>query len=297
MSDNAHCDFSSLFPADQTPVYRHLAALVSYSNGRQYEFLDHEIFDKLVHRSPADGMEVYWRELLDRAHFAAAVSSIRHFRWINGCLAAVHQENYLMFCACFRGLLESTADSFEALFRLPFYFAQNHKMICRLLAREDFGKDVMVAPEVEKCLIHFSHARKKIGISRETPAEHRAKNVTEYLSILERGKLTDVMECYGELCEVAHPSVFSLAGFIDVSRSHENTVWCLNANADAVVIGDFRRRYAALISEILQYALNPLLLLLYVLDRYPIERYKCSPISNVDLGNIPEFRKVAALFG
>jgi len=298
MTDNSvHPEmFSLVFPCEQTQIYEHLASLVAYANDRRYEFLDMDVFNEIIRVDPARGQEIYWRELVDRAHFAATVSSVRHFRWINGCLDAANSGNYLVFCASFRGLLESTSDSFDALYRLPMYFAQNRSLITRIFAREDFGKNIMVAPEVEQSLIHFSHARKKVALTKESPAEHRAKRVTEYLQILERGRLPNVMDCYGELCEVAHPAALSLSGYIDVERDKSLTVWRVMSHSDARAIRDFRQRYAPLIEQLMMFALNPVVLLLYVLDTYPLDRYRCPPVSNLCLDGIPEFLKIVKAF-
>jgi hypothetical protein len=59
-------------------------------------------------------MQVYWREILFRAHFGACASLLRTRRWIEGACAAFEHRNYHTFMAAFRGWLESSADTFDA---------------------------------------------------------------------------------------------------------------------------------------------------------------------------------------
>ncbi|MGH9781611.1 MAG: hypothetical protein ACRD33_07300 [Candidatus Acidiferrales bacterium] len=283
--------FEEMFGARQLSVLELLRAISRYAQGQEYRFLDSEKFHSIVASDLMRGQRIYWQELIARSHFAATSSAIRHERWLDGCLGAVCDGNYLIFCSAFRGLLESAADSFEGLFRAPQCFAENRKRIKDILEGKDTGKEIFISREFEDSLIHFSHARKKIALEGGAPESHRAKQVREYMRIFEVGQLPNVIECYSELCEVAHPSALSVLAYVQSEKTSDTVIWRINADTDPEQIASFIKRYNSLMQELMMFVLNPLLLTLYALERLPSERPNCPEMANVDLSRIPAFRK------
>ena len=76
-----------------------------------YKFMASNDFDVLLHENWREAQQIYWLEILYRAHFAASTSLIRTSRWIDVMLALTEEPNYTAFMAAYRGCLESSADS------------------------------------------------------------------------------------------------------------------------------------------------------------------------------------------
>lgn len=276
-------------------MYELLVSFAGYADKQPYCFMDLEKFNELVKSEPLQAQQIYWQELAGRAHFAATSSAVRHLGWLNGCLDAIAHNNYLAFCATFRGLLESAADSYEALHRLPAFIATNGGVISKVLKGEDLGKTVTLAPQLEESLIHFSHARAKLDLTKESPDAHRAQTIRSYLSILDRGQLAQVHDCYSELCEVCHPSAFSVLVFVNTHETEDATIWVIDANADETLITEFLARYNALVQELMMFVVNPILMTLYVPGKLPCKEYKCDLLTRVRLNDIPLFRKLGPM--
>jgi hypothetical protein len=271
----------------ETESYELFTDLTEYAESQLYPFVDMVRFNAL---GLSEGQRIYWQELIGRAHFAGCGSAIRHLRWINGCLDSIEGLNFLTFCAAFRGLLESVADSVDALYRVPLFLAQNGDLISKILQGADLGKDVFLAEELEDSLIHFSHARKKLAA--DSPTSHRAQTMRTYLSVVEKA-IPGSQGCYSELCEVTHPSALSVLGFVESQRTADVTIWQFKNGRDQTQISEFLARYRELCVDIIYLALNPILLTLYVIDKLPYESYRCELLKSVSLENIPQFKKIA----
>ena len=61
-------------------------SLATILPGAKYHFMEVEEYQQLVRNSPAEGMRVYWTEMLCRAHWAATSNILRHKRWHDACL-------------------------------------------------------------------------------------------------------------------------------------------------------------------------------------------------------------------
>lgn len=285
--------FREMLGERQLVLYEFLLTVFDYANGQQYHFLDMERFNEIVARDPQRGQRIYWQEMLARAHLAATTSAIRDVRWLHGCLDAASEGNYLIFCSAFRGLLEAAADSIEGLYRAPQCFAENSVRLRRILEGGDTGKEIFLSPELEDSLIHFSHARKKIALDKEHPESHRARQVREYMRILEEGKLENVIGCYSELCEVTHPSALSVLAYVQGEKTSDATVWKLDTDADFERIAEFVERYKPLMHELMMYVLNPILLTLYALEKFPSSYPRCPGVAEIDFSAIPAFQAFA----
>ena len=77
----------------------------------RYTVMEVDHYLRLLKRDIAAGMKVYWEEMLGRAHLAAATSMIRSFRWCEGMRVTYDARLFLPYCASFRGLIESVADT------------------------------------------------------------------------------------------------------------------------------------------------------------------------------------------
>src|SRR5712691_5657740 len=144
----------------------------------RYDFMRNDDFRHLLAQDVSRAMQVYWREILFRAHFGAFASLLRTRRWLEGICAAFEHRNYHTFTAAFRGWLEASADTFDAFHGIPAELAEAHDVIGRAVAGR--LNEIAVAPELESRLIHFSHAR-RLEKGEEAPPFHQARQVKKYL--------------------------------------------------------------------------------------------------------------------
>jgi hypothetical protein len=70
-----------------------------------------------------------------------------------------HDSNFLGFAACMRGLLESVADGYYALCRVPEPIARSAQRVNSVFVGNMPEDLPCPAEEVENALIHFTHAR------------------------------------------------------------------------------------------------------------------------------------------
>lgn len=200
---------SYLLKTEYSPTWSVLETLLPHLEGQRYKFLPLEEYRLLCEQDLSLAMEVYWREILHRAHWAASASLIRTHRWLSGMLGAFIEENLIVFCSCLRGLLEACADTWHSLSPVAPTLAYA-KQTVDLALRKQLKKNI-IAEEIEDHLIHFTFARKPRK-GETLPELHKAENVSRYLSALEREQ-PGLKEFYAELCDVVHPGAQSILSF------------------------------------------------------------------------------------
>jgi hypothetical protein len=167
----------------------------------------------------AEQNQVYWREILFRAHFGASTGMLRLNEWLHGSERALVDRNVLMLAAGIRGFLEACADTWQGFSSVAPTLADCHTLVRRAIKGE-LSEQLALAPELENALIHFSYARKlRPG---EGPALHSAATARECLSVLSEA-VPDLVDVYHALCEYTHPAMSSLFRFGSES-SHSDTL-------------------------------------------------------------------------
>jgi hypothetical protein len=100
-------------------VYRPLInALVPQVTGAVYQFVDNDEFRaKALTRAyrPGQMNQIYWREIISRAHIAAVASLVRTGRWIEAVIREHDAPNLMGWAACCRCLVEAIGDTADAL--------------------------------------------------------------------------------------------------------------------------------------------------------------------------------------
>ena len=160
--------------------------------------------------SIAERNQVYWQEILYRAHFGACTALMRLHEWLHGSKRALADENVLMLAAGIRGFLEAAADTFQSFSDVPSSLADCHMVVHRAIKGEFFEQPAL-APELESMLIHFAYARKLK--QDEGPTLHNAKTAKDTISAFEE-PAPAIGTVYAKLCDYAHParsSVFCFA--------------------------------------------------------------------------------------
>jgi hypothetical protein len=253
---------------------------------RNYAFVDNDEFGNQARADQPKAMQIYWSEILMRAHLAAATAILRSLKWIDGASVAAKAKNLLVFSAAFRGLIESSADTFTALNAVPETFARDYSMICQAIAGK--ADKLVIGKEMEDTLIHYAFAR-KTRRSEVTPESHRARQVREYMDILERGQVPRVIECYSELCDLTHPGASSVWMFLHAKSEREFRV---EPNRDEGVIRWFLSEYEDTLARLFMFAFNSPIMTLAVLNYFPLPEFHTPGLWNWDLSGIPAWRSV-----
>jgi hypothetical protein len=229
----------------------------------QYAFMEDAPFQLVLESKPSEGMRIYWREMLFRAHLVASTAIIRSLKWLAALMQASADPNALAFAATARGFLESAGDTTTALLAVPESLAKYLSKIELALAG-DLEEPLLVAPSLEEDLIHFTHGR-KLSKGESGPVSHRAKTVREYLDILERGQVEGIGELYSLLCDITHPGASSVGMWLTELQPGQ---YRLSLESDAPVIEGILAQFGDALNQAIPFALNPPTLTLAVLNYF-----------------------------
>ena len=96
--------------------------------------------------------QVYWQEILFRAHFGASAGLLRLHEWLQGARRAQEDGNVLMLAAGIRGFLEAAADTWQGFGDVAPTLADCHTVIRKAIEGELV--DGALAPDLESSLIN-----------------------------------------------------------------------------------------------------------------------------------------------
>ncbi len=105
----------SILDQQATQLVTMVDDLGSEHSTTRYFFMDDDEYEKLSHRDVGEAMQIYWTEILERAHIASVTAILRSRHWLSSVNLAYADRNVLAFAAAFRGLLESAADAATSL--------------------------------------------------------------------------------------------------------------------------------------------------------------------------------------
>ncbi|KTC58844.1 hypothetical protein [Pseudomonas savastanoi] len=256
-----------------------------------YTYMPPSEFHLLMANDWKSGAKVYWMEMLGRAHLAAATSIIRASRWSSGMTTCYAAGLFLPFCACFRALIESTADTYDALSSVAINLSECRADVNNVLKLA--ATKSLIAGELEEKLIHFSHAR-KLPTKNASPKSHNAKQAANYVNTLEKAGLAGLYELYSELCQYTHPAAHSVASsLLPTSEDSFN----LTTVCDSLQIELMIEKNKPLLLPLLMYAFNPGALILKVLLHFDAPQFHASGIRRVDLSGISGWISCAKKMG
>ena len=253
----------------------------------KYSFMPPDDFLKLFEVNIQAAMSTYWYEILCRAHLASVTTLLRIRRWLDGVLMAVERDNYFVFAASSRGMIEAATDSFYSLESVPMTLASNYGNI--RLALEGKLLRLVSSGELESILIHYSHAqdpRKAVG----APDSHKAKSAKEYREALEAATKLAIKDCYSELCEVTHPSAASVRIFFDADEAGNE--FSYRKDCDQFNILYFLETYRKIMPELFQFSLNPALMTLKLINTLSIKDLYMPNVDDIHLDTIPGWKKM-----
>jgi hypothetical protein len=264
--------------------------------GRRFSFMPEEAFMILAAQGPAEMMQQYWYEILNRAYWAAASNLLRHSRWLASCVRLYNPEpNFLGFAACLRGMIEAAADAYYSLRSVPRTLAEHHRGIRSALAGK--ARQVRVVKDlndkgVEEVLMHFQFARRwKKG--ENVPPHLHVEYTTTYIRTIDDDGSGEVMSLYEELCQIAHPAADSL---LWMAALDEHAV-VLNRVDEETQIMDLCHRHSSALTTVQIKSVNPPLMILKALNRFGLPHLRTPSVETIDLRSIPEWRLVEKLFG
>lgn len=265
--------------------------------GKQFDFMDIGEFQAL--KTPAKMNRIYWREILFRVHWAAALNIMRHQRWQAACISAFNAPpNFWAFAASLRGLLEGSQDAWYSLGSVVATLAQERTRLESALTGR-LANAIWINPEFEERLIHFVYAR-RIGKDQQemTPKAHRAREPKDYRNAIglpeERRDAFRLL--YDHLCGICHPTAFSLAPFSE--QIGDNSIQ-IRAAQDSVEIQALCREYEPVVTDCLSLSVTTSVLCLKALNWFPLSEVKCDDVERWNFDDVPAWRKarVAASAG
>lgn len=191
-----------------------------------------------------------------------------------------------MFAACFRGFLESSADTHEALNSVVTTLADSHVVIRAAVA----GKlgTITLNGELEDSLIHFSHARKTK--EKDVPDSHRAKTAKDYLNSFDSSEQASIAGCYSHLCELTHPAAASV--FCYARCNEDGTHVVIDPNNDSHLIGEFISTYSQIMHPVMAMGVMPSILTLKTLNDFGVTSLRTVGLRNVDLSRSQAWQQI-----
>ena len=278
----------SVLDQDATRFVDMIDGLGLANSETRYTIMAPDEYEHILKNDPSKGSEIYWREMLARAHLTALTGILRSRRWLSAVVSATRDKNLLAFASAFRGLIESAADTSSALRGIPLTLAHFHSQIIAALSGE-LDKTICSSSEMEDALIHFSHARHLSKAERKkAPPSHKVRSVREYMQILEKGQVTKVDECYSVLCDLTHPGASSVWMWLN---SVDGTEIILSAHQDESIISRFLQQYRTMMVELLMFAFNPAIITLNILNYFPIREFHTPELLNWNLSGIALWQK------
>lgn len=281
----------SLLQQEYARSWQPLENLLPHLEGYRYDFLDNNVFVNIVATNPPQAMAIYWRELLHRAHWAAASSLIRTHRWLCGLFDAWADSNLIVFSACARGLLESSCDTWYSLGPLAPTLAQyRQQVIVPALA----GKLTVyrTATKIEDLLIHFNFARK--GKKGETlPEQHQAQNISEYLQRFEPAH-PNIREFYGRLCDIVHPGSASILSFAGAAEDEASRV-TLTLQREPQVLAEMAAGLQELLPTLIATGFNLGAVTLRMLNAFPAQEVHTPFVDTIPIDHVPAWHRIQQL--
>lgn len=230
--------------------------------------------------------QIIWRDQLTKAHIAASSTIIRSARWIRGMYDGHVAGNLMAFGACFRGLIEASADSFDSLRNVPLNLAKNFQVIRECL-NGDRTDLIFRSPEIEEILDHYIYAQKQPR-GFQGPAHLRAKTAREYVTSLQEAETGKIVDAYSDLCEITHPASLSVTAFLE---KREDGTLSLAENAEKECIDLLIDEYQVIIPRTFRLSLNPAFMTLRVINLLPVPDLQVPFADTLNFDNFPDWIK------
>ncbi|NNP75582.1 hypothetical protein A7P54_04005 [Acinetobacter sp. Ac_3412] len=199
---------------------------------------------------------VYWFENIQKFHICGLTTLLRLKKWYEATESAYESQNYYSFCSSLRGGIEACADSYYSLNGCVTTIAENFSQIKLALEKKPIKNNKIIASQkIEDMLIHYIYGRTLTKSEKgKCDNTHNAEQVRTYLDSLKNKKINKL---YSELCQVTHPSVYSLKPFfLDISNNEQ---WVHSFDIDKKLMDHLLKEYIDVIIYTITAALGPAL--------------------------------------
>lgn len=235
-----------------------------YCYMNEMEYLNVALFEENGVRK---GNQIYWKEILLRAHYVAITSLMRNERWIEGITLSIKNKNYILFASSLRGFLESVADSYYSLLNSPFNIVANFKNI-KLAIEGKLEKPFFMDDTLKENLIHFQHAKKG---GKNTFSYNQALHTSEYIKKFDEYSGIKTKNLYKILCEVVHPAEDSVNCFTSFLEIENSRYAITDLELDEQNINEVLVTYDKEISQLLKMSISPPFICLKILNLFDFE--------------------------
>lgn len=258
----------------------------------RYYFEDHEIFEqksRTGNYKPHQINQIYWRELLFRAHISVSSSLLRTCRLMDATAREYGNSNLPGWASCARALIESVGDSVDILQHIPITVSENYHSIAWCIGGKE-DRALHAALDLEEKLIEFIYARKlKSGEKGNIPESYIAKPTRYYIETLEKFQIGDINALYSELCELSHPAAASVQYMF--SSDDEGRSFCIRDQNDRDALNGILKNHRSSFEGLMMVAFNSIFISFWLLDGFDLFP-RIPPIRKVDFSNIPLWKKV-----
>ncbi|WP_242274961.1 hypothetical protein [Bacillus cereus group sp. BfR-BA-01445] len=230
------------------------------------------------------GNQIYWKEILLRAHYAAITSLMRNERWVEGIALSIKNKNYILFASSLRGFLESVADSYYSLLNSPFDIAANFKNI-KLAIEGKLENPFFMADKLEESLIHFQHAKKG---GKKTFFYNQALYTSEYIKNFDKYSGIKTKNLYKILCEVVHPAEDSVNCFTTFLETGTSRYAITDLELDEQNINEVLVTYDKEISQLLKMSISPPFICLKILNLFEFESVESDYLNGCMINDLLE---------
>jgi hypothetical protein len=251
--------------------------------------MNNSFFQLLIYQKKfAEANRIYVLEIIYRLHAASLITFRRNLAWIESIEIARNNCSYFTFCSSLRSLIESAADSFYSLKYVPQNLATYHNIFKKCIEKKENVK-VHSFKELEDWGIHFLEAGNYEN--KDFPQEHyKAKATWEYIKSIDvDSKLKPVYSLYKELCQILHPSRETAYLYF---KERDNGYWNVKNINEKEQIEKIENLYDTEYEEIFQKSFNTALIIIWLIDKLPIEELKCPLIRKINFTEIREFWKI-----
>jgi len=275
--ENVGHSLGAVFGTDAEPFIRGVDTVLQRAKTHEYEFCSEEFFRIISNETPPNMGKLNYitaHELLEKCHLSAVTAIRRNRSWMHAAAREYANGNYYGFAASARGYIESVADSMDGLLAIGHTLARHHRSILACLSGKvnDRGADFQ---EIEQKLDHYMFA----GWTREKDNVRKEKGSQVYIQGIQSSQVPNLLRDWRKLCAVAHPSSASVEIFYEFDKDSGRVRFLENAEAERCA--EILEEIKPSLEGILPYAMNPSLLILRVMHKFP------------GYPKIPEMKKMA----
>jgi hypothetical protein len=264
-----------------------LRRLISQLERFSYQYVPLPEYEQLA-GDISETMRVYWFEILERAHCDSMLALLRLERWLEAMRLSAEAPNFLGFAASFRGLLESTADVRHALGDVPGGLAAAFPHAYEAVHGQ--ARTLVLAPDLENDLIHFSHAR-KLEKDERAPEAHAAKHMKAYLTSLQGASSGPLHDTYAELCNITHPAADSVL-YLLTKRPDRRIVFA--EAADEEQVQELLSRVGSVVTFCVSQSITYPAVILRIVNRFDLPAFRTPAVDEVSFELVPLWSTVSS---